>query len=112
MIAPLAVPIGSYMMIVGGASAVIFSFVRAYQNFVFTRDPTLEILEMGRRSLRRGSSFISHQQQKLILLHHRDSYSLLRTMPHAMTACLDPEGDRNSEDAQPIIDCAVVSQEA
>ncbi|KAH8402857.1 hypothetical protein KR222_007674 [Zaprionus bogoriensis] len=112
VVAPLAVPIGSYLMIAGGASAVIFSFVRAYQSFVFARDPTLEILEMGRRSLRRGSSFISHQQQKLLLLHHRDSYALLRTMPHAMTACLDPERDGESEDAQPIIDCAVASLEA
>ncbi|XP_023174123.1 lysosome membrane protein 2 [Drosophila hydei] len=110
VIAPHAVPIGSYLMIVGGASAVIFSFVRAYQNFVFARDPSLEILEMGRRSLRRGSSFIAHQQHKL-LLHQRDSYALLRThMPHAMTACLDPERDR--DDVQPIIDCAAGNQEA
>ncbi|XP_060656552.1 lysosome membrane protein 2 isoform X2 [Drosophila nasuta] len=109
VIAPHAVPISSYLMIVGGASAVIFSLVRAYQNFVFGRDPSLEILEMGRRSLRRGSSFIAHQQHKL-LLHHRDSYALLRTMPHAMTACLDPE--RDSDEVQPIIDCAVASQAA
>lgn len=93
----------------GGASAVIFSFVRAYKNFVFARDPSLEILEMGRRSLRRGSSFIAHQQHKL-LQHHRDSYVLLRThMPHAMSACLDPERDRDDE--QPIIDNSVASNQ-
>ncbi|GBP09157.1 hypothetical protein EVAR_101498_1 [Eumeta japonica] len=45
-------------------------------NYVFTRDPTLEILEMGRRSLRRGSSFIAHHQHKLM---HRESYTLLKT---------------------------------
>ncbi|XP_022218031.2 lysosome membrane protein 2 [Drosophila obscura] len=103
VIAPNAVPIGSYLMIVGGASAVIFSFVRAYQNFVFARDPSLEILEMGRRSLRRGSSFIAHQQHRL-LLHHRDSYSLLRHGP--MAACM---GDNEREDAQPIIDGSLES---
>ncbi|KMY96985.1 lysosome membrane protein 2 isoform X1 [Drosophila simulans] len=99
VIAPSAVPIGSYLMILGGAFAIIFSFVRAYQNFMFAQDPTLEILEMGRRSLRRGSSFIAHQQHRL-LVHHRDSYSLLRHGP--MATCLG-EGNRE-DDAQPIID--------
>lgn len=65
-------------MIVTGAFAVIFTFVRAYQSFVFARDPTLEILEMGRRSLRRGSSFIAHHQPKFL---HRESYTLLKTSP-------------------------------
>ncbi|XP_033160636.1 lysosome membrane protein 2 isoform X2 [Drosophila mauritiana] len=99
VVAPSAVPIGSYLMILGGAFAIIFSFVRAYQNFMFAQDPTLEILEMGRRSLRRGSSFIAHQQHRL-LVHHRDSYSLLRHGP--MATCLG-EGNRE-DDAQPIID--------
>jgi len=97
-------------MILGGAFAIIFSFVRAYQNFMFAQDPTLEILEMGRRSLRRGSSFIAHQQHRL-LVHHRDSYSLLRHGP--MATCLG-EGNRE-EDAQPIIDVSLsggISQES
>ncbi|XP_070136346.1 scavenger receptor class B member 1 isoform X3 [Drosophila bipectinata] len=106
VIAPHAVPIGSYLMIAGGAFAIIFSFVRAYQSFVFAQDPTLEILEMGRRSLRRGSSFICHQQHRL--LHHRDSYSLLRHGPVA--TCL---GETGREDAQPIIDTSMaISQDA
>ncbi|XP_016966731.1 lysosome membrane protein 2 isoform X3 [Drosophila biarmipes] len=110
VIAPSAVPIGSYLMILGGAFAIIFSFVRAYQNVVFARDPTLEILEMGRRSLRRGSDFIAHQQHRL-LIHHRDSYSLLRHGP--MATCLG-EGNRE-EDSEPIIDgslSAGISQES
>jgi len=97
-------------MIMGGAFAIIFSFVRAYQNVVFAHDPTLEILEMGRRSLRRGSDFIAHQQHRL-LVHHRDSYSLLRHGP--MATCLG-EGNRE-EDSQPIIDgslSAGMSQES
>ncbi|XP_020814473.1 lysosome membrane protein 2-like isoform X1 [Drosophila serrata] len=105
VIAPNAVPIGSYLMIIGGAFAIVFSLVRTYQNFVFARDPTLEILEMGRRSLRRGSSFIAHQQHRL-LVHHRDSYSLLRHGP--MATCLG-EGQQE-EDAQPIIDGSLNSQ--
>ncbi|KAH8345862.1 hypothetical protein KR067_007776 [Drosophila pandora] len=107
VIAPHAVPIGSYLMIAGGAFAIIFSFVRAYQSFMFAQDPTLEILEMGRRSLRRGSSFIAHQQHRF-LLHHRDSYSLLRHGPVA--TCL---GEAGRDDAQPIIDTSMaVSQDA
>lgn len=67
--------------------------MRAYQNFVFARDPTLEILEMGRRSLRRGSSFIVQHQHKFM---HRESYTLLKTMPSTMS--------EDQEDVLPIID--------
>uniref|UniRef100_A0A1A9UXU6 Scavenger receptor class B member 1 n=1 Tax=Glossina austeni TaxID=7395 RepID=A0A1A9UXU6_GLOAU len=74
--APTIIPITSYLMILGGAFAIMYTFVRVYQNYVFARDPTLEILEMGRRSLRRGSGFIAQHQHKLI---HRDSYVLLKT---------------------------------
>ncbi|XP_037930275.1 scavenger receptor class B member 1-like, partial [Teleopsis dalmanni] len=91
--APNIVPIISYLMIVSGAFAIIFTFVRVYQTFVFACDPTLEILEMGRRSLRRGSSFIAHHQHKFM---HRESYTLLRTMPSTL-------GGDDREDVLPII---------
>lgn len=90
--APIVIPIASYLMIFGGALAIVFVFVRAYQNFVFARDPTLEILEMGRRSLRRGSSFIAQHQHKFM---HRESYTLLKTVPGDL---LD-----DKEDAIPIM---------
>lgn len=63
-------------MIIGGTFLLIFVFVRAYQKFVFSSDPTIELLEMGRRSLRRGSSFIINQQHRFIV--QRDSYLLLK----------------------------------
>lgn len=91
--APNAVPICSYLFIVSGAFAIIFTFVRAYQNYVFARDPTLEIVEMGRRSLRRGSSFIVQHHHKF--MHHRESYSLLKT-----TTSMDDE----QNDSQSIVD--------
>jgi scavenger receptor class B, member 1 len=75
--APTAIPICAYTMILSGTFILIFIFVRAYQNFVFTSDPTQEILEMGRRSLRRGSSILISSQHKI--LHPRDSYHLLKT---------------------------------
>ncbi|CRL06895.1 CLUMA_CG019504, isoform A [Clunio marinus] len=77
--APTAIPIFSYAMIVGGAFIIIFVFVRAYKNFVFSSDPTVELLEMGRRSLRRGSNLIINGQHRI--LAHRDSYHLLKSSP-------------------------------
>jgi scavenger receptor class B, member 1 len=74
--APIAIPLGAYSMILTGIFILIFMFVRAYRNFVFTTDPTQEILEMGRRSLRRGSSILIQGQHKI--LHPRDSYHLLK----------------------------------
>lgn len=77
--APKAIPLGSYALIVFGAFLIIFVFVNAYKNFVFHTDPSLEILEMGRKSIRRGSSFIAHQQQRFSI--HREThnnYSLLK----------------------------------
>jgi scavenger receptor class B, member 1 len=75
--APRAIPLSSYGMIVGGAFIIIFVFVQAYKNFVFATDPTVELLEMGRRSLRRGSSLLINGQHRI--LAHRDSYHLLKT---------------------------------
>lgn len=81
--APTAIPLLAYGMIVGGAFIIIFVFIQAYKNFVFATDPTIEILEMGRRSLRRGSSLLINGQHRLShLAHHRDSYHLLKTPKH------------------------------
>jgi scavenger receptor class B, member 1 len=75
--APTAIPIFAYGMIVGGAFVIIFVFIRAYKNFVFATDPTVELLEIGRRQLRRGSSLLVNGQHRI--LAHRDSYHLLKT---------------------------------
>lgn len=77
---PAALPIFSYSLILAGSFMLMYIFVRAYKNFVFHSDPTVEILEMGRRSIRRGSSFlIQHQHRIMTHHHHRDSYMLLKT---------------------------------
>lgn len=78
---PAALPILSYSMILAGSFMLMFIFVRAYKNFVFHSDPTVELLEMGRRSLRRGSSFLVQHQHRMMLhhVHQRDSYMLLKT---------------------------------
>ncbi|EDS42901.1 epithelial membrane protein [Culex quinquefasciatus] len=73
--APTALPIVSYGAILTGTFALIYVFVRAYKNFVFTSDPATEFLEMGRRSIRRGSSMIINGQHRILL--QRDSYILL-----------------------------------
>lgn len=76
---PAALPILSYSMILAGSFMLMFIFVRAYKNFVFNADPTVELLEMGRRSLRRGSSFLVQNQHRIMMHHQRDSYVLLKT---------------------------------
>lgn len=78
---PAALPILSYSMILAGSFMLMFIFVRAYKNFVFHSDPTVELLEMGRRSLRRGSSFLVQHQHRIMMhhVHQRDSYMLLKT---------------------------------
>lgn len=88
--APIAVPLLSYSLIVSGILMVIFIFVRAYQNFVFANDPTLELLEMGRRSLRRGSSIIINSQHRLVV--HRDNYHLLKEQPPNREPVVRDEG--------------------
>lgn len=77
--APIGLPTLSYSLIVGGLLMIVFVFVRTYQNFVFSSDPTTELLEMGRRSLRRGSSIIINGQHRLMV--QRDSYQLLKNLP-------------------------------
>lgn len=74
--APTAIPLLSYGLIVGGAFIIIFVFVTAYKHFVFATDPTVELLELGKRQLRRGSSLLITGQHRIIA--HRDSYHLLR----------------------------------
>lgn len=64
-------PIITYGVIVLGILVLIFVFVRTYQNMVFT----VENLERGKRTLKRGSSFIVNGQHKLMVM--RESYSLL-----------------------------------
>lgn len=81
----IAVPILNYGLIVIGASILIYIFVRAYKNVVFTR----EALEKGKETLRRGSSFIVNGQHRLLIV--RDSYTLLNNMS------TDPDPDAEPE---------------
>uniref|UniRef100_A0A336MC86 CSON014969 protein n=2 Tax=Culicoides sonorensis TaxID=179676 RepID=A0A336MC86_CULSO len=77
--APIGLPTLSYSLIVGGILMIVFVFVRTYQNFVFSTDPTTELLEMGRRSLRRSSNIIINGSHNLMV--QRDSYHLLKNLP-------------------------------
>ncbi|XP_075161987.1 scavenger receptor class B member debris buster isoform X1 [Haematobia irritans] len=98
--APTVIPIGSYLMIAGGAFAIIYIFLRAYQTYVFAHDPALEILEMGRRSLRRSSTFIAHHQHRFM---HRDSYILLKNPSTTEVRMESTTTVTETEDIIPII---------
>ncbi|XP_055601457.1 scavenger receptor class B member 1 [Uranotaenia lowii] len=74
--APTAQPILSYGAILTGTFALIYVFVKAYKNFVFTSDPSTEFLEMGRQTVRTGGNIIINGQHRILL--GRDSYILLK----------------------------------
>lgn len=61
----------TYGLIIFGSLSITFVFIKAYKNVVFTQ----ETIEMGKRTIRRGSSFIVNGQHRLMIV--RDSYSLL-----------------------------------
>lgn len=67
------VPYITYGMIVFGALILIVVFLRTYRNYLFTRDN----IELGKRTIRRGSSFLVGGQHKLMVV--RDSYRLLQS---------------------------------
>ncbi|XP_066990954.2 scavenger receptor class B member 1 [Anabrus simplex] len=85
-VADTAVPVITYGCIVFGALILIVNFVRAYKNIVFTR----ENIERGKKTLRRGSSFIINGQHRLLII--RDSYTLLNNIS------TDPDPDQEQEE--------------
>lgn len=76
---PIAGPILSYTMIAFGMLILVCVFVKAYKSFVFNRD-TIELIELGKRSIRRGSHLIVNGQHRLMV--SRESYSLLTQSPN------------------------------
>lgn len=68
--ASFAVPCFSYGMILVGLTAIITVFVKAYNSPVLAH----EAIELGKRTIRRGSSFLINGQHRLVA---RDSYILL-----------------------------------
>ncbi|XP_065208323.1 lysosome membrane protein 2 [Planococcus citri] len=67
------VPYITYGMAAFGGLILIVVFLRTYKNYIFTQ----QSIELGKRTLRRGSSFFTTGQQKLMML--RESYTLLNS---------------------------------
>lgn len=74
----IAAPFLSYGMIGFGVLVLVCVFVKAYKSFVFNRD-TIELIELGRKSLRRGSHLIANSPHRLMVA--RESYTLLTSSP-------------------------------
>lgn len=70
--ADVAVPCVTYGFILVGLITIIAVFVKAYNNVVFTH----EAIELGKRTIRRGSSFLVNQQHRL-LVNKDSNYVLL-----------------------------------
>ncbi|KAI8433458.1 hypothetical protein MSG28_015493 [Choristoneura fumiferana] len=64
-VAPIASQLLTYSMIFFGLLTLYVVFVRAYKSFVIGQN-SMEIVEIGRETLKRGSTIILHGSQRLI----------------------------------------------
>ena len=71
--ADIAVPLLCYSLILVGLASIGAVTYSAYSNVVFSH----EAIELGKRTIRRGSSFIITGQHRLLVA--KDSYILLQT---------------------------------
>lgn len=69
--ADIAVPCITYGLILIGITAIVTVLVKAYNSPVLAH----EAIELGKRTIRRGSSFLINGQHRLMVA--RDSYVLL-----------------------------------
>lgn len=81
--ADIAVPCITYGLILVGIIVLSTMTIKAYTNVLTTH----EAIELGKKTIRRGSSFIVNGQHRTLVV--KDSYILL---------------NHNSEDARPIVD--------
>lgn len=72
----IAVPLITYGLILVGVACLVLASYKAYNNVVLTH----EAIELGKRTIRRGSSFIVNGQHRLLM--NKDSYVLLETDDH------------------------------
>jgi hypothetical protein len=82
-VAEVSASVVAYGSIVFGVLILVGVFIKTYKNVVFTK----ETLERGKKTLRRGSSFIISGQHRLLII--RDSYSLLNNVN------TDPDGNED-----------------
>lgn len=64
-VGPVAGPILSYSMIIFGIFLLAIVFLKAYKNFVIGQN-SIEIMEIGRETIRRGSTLIISSSHKLM----------------------------------------------
>lgn len=72
VVAPIASPVLTYGMILLGIFILSIVFIRAYKSFVIGKN-SVEIVELGRETLRRGSTLIIDCSHKL-LPHKETAY--------------------------------------
>ncbi|XP_047513560.1 scavenger receptor class B member 1 [Pieris napi] len=72
---PVFAPIVSYSLIICGILLIIYVFIKAYKKFVIGQN-SIEIVELGRETLRRGSTLIINGSK--LLNHKETSYQPLR----------------------------------
>lgn len=88
VVAPIAGPTLTYGMILLGIFILSIVFIKAYKSFVIGKK-SIEIVELGRETIRRGSTLIIDCSHKL-LPHKENAYHPLDTSPTISTED-DPE---------------------
>ncbi|XP_052749124.1 scavenger receptor class B member 1 [Galleria mellonella] len=78
-VGPIAAPVLSYSMIFFGLLTLFIVFVKAYKKFVIGQN-SIEIVELSRETIRRGSTLIMNGSQRLLPCRET-SYRLLNTIP-------------------------------
>ncbi|CAD0206846.1 unnamed protein product [Chrysodeixis includens] len=73
-VAPIIAPILTYSLILAGLLALTIVFIKTYKSLVIGQN-SIEIVELGRQTLRRGSTLIITGSNKI--LQHRESYTPL-----------------------------------
>lgn len=66
---PVLAPIISYSLIICGILVITYVFIKAYKKFVIGQN-SIEIVELGRETLRRGSTLIINGSK---LLNHKET---------------------------------------
>lgn len=78
-VAPIAGPVLTYGMILLGIFILSIVFIRAYKSFIIGQN-SIEIVELGRETIRRGSTLIIDCSHKL-MPHKETAYHPLTTDP-------------------------------
>ncbi|XP_050685744.1 scavenger receptor class B member 1 [Leptidea sinapis] len=78
LVGPILAPVISYSLIIVGILIITYIFIKAYKNFVIGNN-SIEIVELGRETIRRGSTLIIAGSHKLLNPREASYHPLSKT---------------------------------